>query len=278
MDVNKAMLIALKKANDNVTFRKIDAKVLMSYVLGISMSELVISRRYLTLTKKQEKEFFDYIDQINNGKPLQYITHERHFMDIKLYVDENVLIPQPDTEVAVEKAIDIIKNTNQKAIRVLDLCTGSGAIAISLKHKLKDRVEVYASDISEAALKVAKRNANKILDEKENIVFIQSDMFENINEKFDMIISNPPYIESNEIENLPLDVQSEPHIALDGGEDGLKFYKIIKKSISEHLLLEGYLLMEIGYNQKDKLFELFPGSECIKDYCDNDRLIVYKNK
>ncbi len=276
MNVNKAMQIALKKVNDNVTFRTIDAKVLICYVLGISISEFALSRRYLNLTEEQEEEYFEYINQINNGKPLQYITHESFFMNTKLYVDENVLIPQPDTEILVEKAIDIINNKNKKNIKVLDLCTGSGAIAISLKQELKDRVEVFASDISEAALDVAKRNVSNILGEKDSIKFIKSNMFESINEKFDIIVSNPPYIESEEIENLPIDVQSEPHIALDGGKDGLKFYRIIKESISEHLLPEGYLLMEIGYNQKDKMLKLFPGSECIKDYSDNDRLIVYK--
>ncbi|MBR3134794.1 MAG: peptide chain release factor N(5)-glutamine methyltransferase [Clostridia bacterium] len=276
MNVNKAMQIALKKVNDNVTFRTIDAKVLICYVLGISISEFALSRRYLNLTEEQEEEYFEYINQINNGKPLQYITHESFFMNTKLYVDENVLIPQPDTEILVEKAIDIINNKNKKNIKVLDLCTGSGAIAISLKQELKDRVEVFASDISEAALDVAKRNVSNILGEKDSIKFIKSNMFERINEKFDIIVSNPPYIESEEIENLPIDVQSEPHIALDGGKDGLKFYRIIKESISEHLLPEGYLLMEIGYNQKDKMLKLFPGSECIKDYSDNDRLIVYK--
>lgn len=274
-------------------------------------------------------EFCEKIIELKNGKPLQYITNKQSFFGEDFYVDENVLIPQPDTEILVEKALEIInkhlynydeienktaniepkdKNCKNKKIKVLDLCTGSGAIAISLKQN-SFNTEVFASDISQEALNVARKNADIILNnrklkntilesefienitsentnpENENvennnlnkIKFIQSDMFKNIEGKFDIIVSNPPYIKTDEIKLLEADVRSEPKLALDGGKDGLKFYKIIRKNIKKYLNDNGYLIMEIGYDQKEDVTKLFENSYCIKDYAGNDRVIVYKN-
>lgn len=280
MNVNKVIIKAKKMAEEKgYELINIDAKVLMIYVLKISYAEFVISRRELNVTKKQQEEYYKYVNELIDGKPLQYITNERRFMSHKFYVDENVLIPQMDTEVLVQEAADIINDIafNDK-IKVLDLCTGSGAIAISLKSLLKNKIEITATDISEKALNVAKKNAESILQDNNCIEFIQSDMFKNIKGKFDMIVSNPPYIETETIKTLPKDVQNEPHIALDGGEDGLDFYRIIKANYEKYLNKDGYLLMEIGYNQKKPLMEMFPGAKCIKDFADNDRVIIWRNK
>lgn len=224
-------------------------------------------------------------NEIKNGKPIQYITKEQYFMGYSFYVDERVLIPQPDTEILVEAAIkkikEMLKNfdnnkektlTNKK-IKLLDLCTGSGAIGISIKKLLGENIEVTLSDISNDSLDVAKLNSEKI---GVKCNFIQSDMFENINEKFDIIVSNPPYIKTDIIEKLDNDVKNEPHIALDGGRDGLKFYKIIKSKLSKCLKENGYLILEIGYDQKEDVQNLFKNTTCIKDYSGKDRVIVYK--
>ena len=162
----------------------------------------------------------------------------------------------------------------------MDLCTGSGAIAVSIENYALDRniIKIYASDISAEALEIARKNA--ILNNEEtNIRFIKSNMFENINDKFDIIVSNPPYIETQTIANLSKEVQNEPRIALDGGADGLAFYRIIAKEAKKYLNRNGWILFEIGYNQKEAVSNLLQEEKhenitCIKDLNGNDRVIM----
>lgn len=307
MNIKEAMIEASKK------IEYINAKILMQYVLKKDANYLIINSNS-ELDEKQVKIFSEYVKQIENGMPLQYITHKQEFMGENYYVDENVLIPQPDTEILVESAIKLIQKykENKSNIKILDLCTGSGAIAISIKkylNLLNIQSEIYASDISNEALRIAKLNANNILYEYQNealtkslielvpdqkdysenecfsvskekdlIKFIQSDLFNNINGKFDIIVSNPPYIKTGVIKNLPKDVQNEPNIALDGGDDGLKFYKAIKNKIGDYLNERGYLFLEIGYDQAKEVMNIFKNAECIKDYSNNDRVIIWKNE
>lgn len=175
----------------------------------------------------------------------------------------------------VEEVVNIVEESVMKS--VLDLCTGSGAIAVSLKKHLEN-VEVTASDISNKALEVAKKNAK---DNSVDVKFVCSDMFENITGKFDLIVSNPPYIEDEVIKTLPQEVQNEPYIALSGGEDGLEFYKIIAKQGKKFLSLKGVIAVEIGYNQKESVMELFEAEGykdiyCKQDYAGNDRVVAAK--
>lgn len=228
------------------------------------------------ITEQEYNEFIKYINKINEGYPIQYITNVQEFMKLNFYVDENVLVPQPDTEILVEKVLELIKN---KQLDVLDLCTGSGAIGISIV-KYNKNAKVTAIDISKKALDIAKMN-NK--NNNTEIEFILSDMFENLqNRKFDFIVSNPPYIKTSVIEVLNNEVKNEPHIALDGGEDGLEFYRIIINEGYKYLNENGYIALEIGFDQKEDILELINKSgrytdiACYKDLGGNDRVIIVR--
>ena len=261
--------------NNKIDDETIKAKALLKYILNVDDAYLIIHNNEIQSTEI-EKKYKDLMEEFIEGKPLQYIMHTQEFMNLNFYVDENVLIPQPDTETLVLQAIKRIKQYENNNIKVLDLCTGSGAIAISLAKEFENKnVQVYASDISSKALEVAKKNA---MQNNVQINFINSNMFENIDEKFDIIVSNPPYIETETIKKLSKDVQQEPHIALDGGFDGLEFYKIIASEYEKYLNDNGTLLLEIGYNQKQSVIELFINRnvECIKDLAQNDRVIIVK--
>ena len=263
----------------NFNLDNIESRILLKYILKQDDSYIIINSEK-DLKENQEKKVINYADKIKNGYPLQYITNSQEFMGLTFYVDDNVLIPQPDTENLVIVAINKIENknheeiskTNKEKIKILDLCTGSGAIAVSIKSILKEKVEIIASDISQKAIEVARKNAEK---HNVQIKFICSDMFEKINEKFDLIVTNPPYIRSKEIKLLPEEVQKEPHIALDGGLDGLEYYRLIRKNVKKYLKENGTLMMEIGYDQKEDVQKMFEGSKCIKDMENRDRVIIW---
>ena len=268
------MLLEQNNIEDSV----IKAKRLIQYVLKKTANQIIFDLDSC-IKKDYETQYLEYINQIINGKPLQYITHEQEFMGFKFYVDENVLIPQPDTETLVERAIEIVKDAQPitENIDVLDMCTGSGAIAVSIAKLCKD-IKICALDISDEALEIAKKNA---FENKANVEFFKSDMFKNIskNAKFDLIVSNPPYIKENVISTLSKDVQNEPHIALSGGIDGLDFYRIIANNAYKYLKYQGTVRVEIGYDQEESVEELFEQTHqydkirCIKDLSGNDRVI-----
>ena len=275
--------IELLKLGENVLKREniqdshIKASILLQYVLKQAKQELIINSEKIVEASKVN-EYNKYLQAIVEGTPIQYITKHQQFMALDFYVDENVLIPQPDTEVLVEEGIKIIKEQN---LKVLDLCTGSGAIAVSIAHYCQNST-VTATDVSEKALEVAKRNAylNNV-----NIKFIKSNLFEQLTEKsFDIILSNPPYIETSIINTLEKDVQAEPHIALDGGKDGLEFYKKILNEAHKYLKINGYLLLEIGYNQGNAVISLkhknlnIITKQPIKDLAGNDRIVIFQKE
>lgn len=264
------------------------ARELLAHVLEQNKQYLVIHSDD-ELKEEYRSKFVDCINQIVSGKPLQYITNKQEFMGLNFFVDENVLIPQPDTEVLVEetikKCISVAElGTEQSPIKILDLCTGSGAIAISLDYVLAQKninAEIMASDISTKALDIAKKN-NEL--NNTSVKFAESNLFENIQKNdFDIIVSNPPYIKRRIIETLPCQVQAEPHIALDGGEDGLDFYKKIIDQACKYIK-NGYVLLEIGYDQKDEVEGLFRANgryseiETVKDLSNNDRCVIARVK
>lgn len=274
----KKGMIELK--NGNVEEPKLKARLLMQYVLNKSRQYVIVNDME-QLDKAKEKQYLEEIKILKKGVPIEHITHQKEFMKLSFFVDKNVLIPRQDTEILVEEVINIAKKNNAK--KILDLCTGSGAIAVSLAKYLP-QAEITAIDISNEALKIAKKNA--ISNNVENqITFISSDMFTNLNEeKFDIIVSNPPYIKTNVIKKLDIQVQNEPYIALDGGKDGLDFYKKIINESYQYLKYNGYLCLEIGFDQKIDVIELientesFTGTYSKKDLFDNDRIIVTRLK
>ena len=274
--IDKATKILKEDFNE-----KIKVKLLLSNILKVEKEYLNI---YFDkeIDKEIENEFLSKLELLKEGKPVQYLINKQSFYGFEFFVNESVLIPQPDTEILVEEVINYIEKIykeSNKCVKVLDLCTGSGIIGICLKKKLKEKVNVYASDISKDALKVAKTNAKNL---DVDINFMHSDLFENLSgNKFDIIVSNPPYIKTEVIKELSKEVQNEPFIALDGKEDGLYFYRKIIINSKEFLENSGKIFFEIGYDQSKEVEELFKENNYTniytkKDFGDNDRIVVGK--
>lgn len=274
---------AIDKATIKLKMEEVDspkqkARLLMQSTLSQTRQYLIVYDEK-KLTQAQEEKYFKAVNKLMEGIPLQHITHQQEFMKMKFYVNSNVLIPRPDTEILVEEVIKIAKKINAK--KILDLCTGSGAIAVSLAKYIKNS-QITATDISEEALAIAELNAKNNGVDKQ-IAFLTSDLYKDLpKEKYDIIVSNPPYIKKEIIKTLDKEVQKEPHIALDGGDDGLKFYRKIIHQSYEFLKYRGYLCLEIGFDQRIDVIELIEQEEKYvdtygkKDLYGNDRIIVTK--
>jgi len=228
--------------------------------------------------------FHEALDSYARGIPVQYITGLAEFMGFEFDVNSSVLIPRPETEILVERILTLIEREGIEKPRILDLGTGSGAIAVSLT-KLSPSCRIMASDVSEEALDVARGNsaANGVV---EGIEFVNSDLFKGIPAKgrFDIIVSNPPYIPSEDYDSLPLEVKSEPRLALDGGPKGLDFYARIIPEAAGRLRRGGFLALEIGFGQSEAVKGIISGCgsyshvEVIKDYNDIDRIVIAKRR
>lgn len=280
MNIKEALEYGIELLKENTINESVlKTRIILANILNESKEYLMIHEKE-ELSEKLEKLYITNIQKICNGVPLQYIINKQEFMGLEFYVDENVLIPQPDTEILVEETIDISKREGKK--NILDLCTGSGAIGISIANSISE-CNITLSDISKDALEVAKENCiNHKVEDRVNI--IQSDLFENIDEnnKFDVIVSNPPYIKTDVIKKLDKEVQNEPILALDGGEDGLKIYRRIINEAYKFLEIDGYLCLEIGYDQKNEVIRLienigeYTNIYSKKDLAGNDRIITCK--
>lgn len=261
---------------EKISTPKLKARLLLQYVLKKPRQYLIVYDNQ-KLTEKEEQDYLTYIELLAQGEPIEHITHQKEFMKLNFYVDENVLIPRQDTEVLVEEVMKIAKKIRAK--KILDLCTGSGAIAVSLAKYLEN-VELTALDISGKALDIAIANAkNNHVQDK--ITFVESNLFQDLGqEKYDIIVSNPPYVKRKELETLDREVKKEPRLALDGGEDGLDFYRKIIDRGYEYLKYGGYICLEIGYDQKEEVMQIienrkqYKDTYCKKDLYDNDRVVV----
>ena len=246
-----------------------DAEWIYSLVLNIPRSQLEDKERVVKPSEAKKVE--EIVHKRLTGRPLWYVIGDTEFYGCKIKVDERALIPRPETEILAEHAI----KTVEEGDKVLDLCTGSGCIAIAIaKNCAGKRVQVTASDVSDAAIMLAKENANY---NSVDITFIQSDLFSKIHGRFNLIVCNPPYIKTSEIPALQREVRDwEPRIALDGGEDGLDFYRRLAREISRYIAKGGMLMLEVGEGQAEEVLKLFEKRDyamVVKDYQGVDRIL-----
>lgn len=256
---------------------RLDVETLLQKVLGVDRLYILLNLER-ALSQEEEKEFNKLINQRLDNRPIAYIVGNREFMGLDFFVEEGVLIPRPDTEVLVEEVIKLAKENDAK--NILDIGTGSGAITVSLAKYLEN-IKVTSVDISETALKIGQKNAidNEVND---RITFVKSDLFENIDKeiKFDIIVSNPPYIKREVIDTLDKQVKDyEPYGALEGGIDGLDFYRAITKQSKDYLKEGGILAYEVGHDQSEdvsKLMEMdgYTNIYTIKDLQQIDRVVI----
>ncbi len=251
---------------------RLEQEYLVCEALGIDRSELL---SHPELMNKNNAKLQEFMSRKNSNEPLAYIVGYQPFMGMKIIVDKNVLIPRPETELLVEQTAHYALLITHPTI--LDIGTGSGAIAVALARLLPTAM-ITAIDISESALTIAKKNASN---QKVKIDFLQGDLFSSVkNRKFDIVVSNPPYIPTEEVENLDPNVKDfEPRLALDGGDDGLDIIRAIIVDAKDYLNPEGILIFEIGINQSEEVVKLLDKSnysniEIRKDYASIPRIVV----
>lgn len=272
MTVREALAYARKRL-DQVPDRDVDAAWILCAVTGLSRA-LLLPEGGRTLTEKEEALLNAILARRATREPLQYIFGSVPFYDLELKTDKRALIPRDETALLAEEAIRLIRENGWKT--VLDIGTGSGALALAIKHSLP-QVSVTASDISPDALALAKENADRL---HLNVRFVESDLFENFaGETFDLIVSNPPYIPTKDLETLEKELSFEPENALDGGADGLDFYRDIIVEAPEHLNKGGCIAFEIGFDQADAVNILlskkgFDRVRVLKDYAGLDRMVL----
>ena len=245
-----------------------DAEWIYSLVLGVKRSELTSGR---VINMEESKRISEIVEKRLTGRPLWYIVGDTEFYNCKIKVDERALIPRPETELLAEAACKTVEDGD----KVLDLCTGSGCIAVAIaKNCAGRRVSVTAADLSDAAIMLAEENA-KLNDV--NINFVQSDLFGGVRGRFNLIVCNPPYIKSADIPKLQKEVREyEPRIALDGGDDGLDFYRRLAKEVRSYLAKDGMLLLECGEGQAEEILKLFGRRDyamVLKDLSGVDRFL-----
>lgn len=281
MTLREALIEGTRELEEaHIPDSKFDARILLLHASNITYSRFLASSTD-PMEEDSLRKYRTYLKMRTERIPLQHITGEQDFMGYSFRVNEHVLIPRQDTETLVLLAEEEIKKTNAK--KVLDLCTGSGCIGISLFLRMKEAgrpIDVTLSDLSEEALAVAKENANLL---NTNICFTKSDLFEEIDSSYDVIVSNPPYIPSHVIPGLMPEVRDhDPMMALDGGEDGLFIYRKLIPQAYERLQDKGSLFLEIGYDQGGSVSLImrevgFNGVTVAQDLAGNDR-VVYGRK
>lgn len=287
MTVGEALTWAVKKLEEfKIPDAREEAEFLLTHLLKRKRYELYLNSS-LTLTDAEEEDFLSFIERRANREPAQYITGETEFRGLAFKVTMDTLIPRPETELLIDEAIEAARAFKDKALTIIDLCTGSGCIAVSAAVELPESV-VYATDISKAALVVAEENAERN-GVAGRIMFIEGDLFWPLRDTgfkgAHIIVTNPPYVAETEKESLAPEVKDfEPHAALFGGTDGLAFIKRIIKKAPDFLLPGGYLIMEIGWDQAEKVKGLFEadgryeGVRVRRDYGGVERIVVGRKR
>lgn len=274
MEIRVALKEGLKYLeNSEYTNPFFEVRLILSRVLNKDMSYL-ISHDTEELNEDILKKYFNILSRRESGEPLQYIFGETEFYGNSFYIDKNVLIPRDDTEISIEVLNKIFKENNIKSF--IEIGSGSGIVSVTMANMYRD-VDFTAVDISDYAIKNTLKNIKRY--DLQNIEVLKSNLFENITGKYDIIYSNPPYIRTDEIEKLQVEVKDyEPMNALDGGADGLYFYREIIKSAKEFLSDDGYLVFEIGHDQAKDLEDLLKDYkvEVIKDLSNRDRVVIGK--
>ncbi len=254
---------------NNVDEADFKALTVVCYVAGIKNSEYYAHKEDFVIMK----QLADCLWRLKTGEPLQYVIGKWDFYESEFYVGEGVLIPRPETEELVELAVNHLKTISNPV--VIDLCSGSGCIGISIARAVPNS-KVYCIEKSNDAFKYLEKNAKKI----DNVILINDDIFNSIDtENADLIISNPPYIKSGALDSLQAEVKKEPKMALDGGEDGFDFYRIINSKWSEKLKSNGVLMLEIGEDQGQSIVDVlteFNDVQVKKDMYGNNRIVVAK--
>ena len=273
--ITKACLLLRRQAKEESL-----ARFLLMYMLD-EMREFN-ENLALELTEEDEQKYFQLINKhIKDDTPLSHLVGFEYFYDRKFKVTSDVLSPRMETEELVYKVIDYIRKNNLTNIKILDLCTGSGIIGITLKKELEEfDVKILASDISSRALTVAKENASSL---EADISFVESDLFSNVQDKFDIIVSNPPYIAHDDKKTIKENVLNyDPHLALFAGEEGMYFYRNIIEKSRSYLNEKGIMFFEIGYDQKEKIITLGENNKfetvVYKDINGRDRIAVLKSQ
>lgn len=260
--------VSFLKAN-NVDEAEFKALTVVCYVAGIKNSEYHAHKDDFVIMKR----LADCLWKLKTGEPLQYVVGKWDFFESEFYVGKGVLIPRPETEELVELAIENLKTVKNPV--VIDLCSGSGCIGISIAKAIKDS-KVYCIEKFDDAFGYLQKNAKGV----DNVTLIKGDIFNDVEiEKADLIISNPPYIKTSVLDSLQEEVKKEPLSALDGGTDGLDFYRAINDKWCSVLKDDGTLMLEIGDNQGKSIFGVlsnFKNIEVKKDMCGNDRMVVAK--
>ena len=273
--ITKACLLLRRQAKEESL-----ARFLLMYMLD-EMREFN-ENLALELTEEDEQKYFQLINKhIKDDTPLSHLVGFEYFYDRKFKVTSDVLSPRMETEELVYKVIDYIRKNNLTNIKILDLCTGSGIIGITLKKELEEfDVKILASDISSRALTVAKENASSL---EADISFVESDLFSNIQDKFDIIVSNPPYIAHDDKKTIKENVLNyDPHLALFADEEGMYFYRNIIEKSRQYLNEKGVIFFEIGSDQKEKIITLGENNKfetvVYKDINGRDRIAVLKSQ
>ncbi len=262
------MLAETKKKFEEAGIDESDAEWIYALVLDINRSDLGMSR---VIKPSETRRINEIVAKRLSGRPLWYIIGDVDFYDCTIKVDERALIPRPETEILAQQAV----NTAEEGDKVLDMCTGSGCIAIAIaKHCKGKKLQITAADVSDAAIMLATENANL---NGVDITFVQSDLFSRVHGRFNLIVCNPPYIKSHEIATLQSEVRDyEPRIALDGGEDGLDFYRRLAKEVTRYIARGGLLMLEVGEGQAEEVLKLFDKREyamVVKDFAGVDRFL-----